>query len=65
MRTVLFRALADDAGSREGEAGWEILVDGHIIGRLEPDEMDISDDSLKVLWEALGVDVKFDFNHAQ
>lgn len=45
------------------ESLWSIFIDGELIeDNLRNDEMDISDDGLNTLWEALGVEVKFE-NH--
>ena len=60
MRQVIFRAKRVEDGLREGEAGWEILVDGELIEEVDNDDMDISTESFKLLWERLGIDLKFD-----
>ena len=60
MTLVVFRAKRGEDGLREGEAGWEILVDGELIEEVDNDDMDISTESFKLLWERLGIDLKFD-----
>lgn len=56
IRQILFR---------ETEPGrfWSIFVDGELVeDSLRGDHMDISDDGLASLWDALGVTVTFE-NH--
>jgi hypothetical protein len=60
MKNVVFEALPGEDGNREGEDGWRVLVDGvEVIPCVK--DMDIAYTGFDALWDALGIDVKFDF----
>lgn len=60
-KTVIFRALTDQDGQRDGEGGWEVLIDGEVvIDEVRSDDLDISSNAFKELWEALNVRLEFD-----
>jgi hypothetical protein len=61
-RQVKFIAKQDTDGSRDGEAGWIIIVDGVEICEVDNDEMDVSDNALSLLWTALELQITFDYD---
>lgn len=61
MKTVKFIAKSQEGQPRDGEAGWIIKVDGKEVAEVDNDELDVGDQALDPLWEALGIEVKFDF----
>ena len=64
MAKITFVAIKDEeTGYRDGEAGWQILVDGvEVIDAISGDDMDMADSHLDPLWEALGLELKFDYD---
>lgn len=60
MKNVTFEALPCD-GSRDGENGWKVLVDGQPVIE-SVNDLDIGNNDLDPLWEVLGVSLKFDFD---
>lgn len=61
MTNVEFIALPAPDGSRDGEGGWQVKVDGKVvIERLRNSQTDIADNALNPLWAALGVNLTFD-----
>lgn len=58
---VIFRAKEDEDGGRDGEAGWVVTVDGQAVAEVDNDELDVADNALQPLWEALGITVTFDY----
>ena len=62
VRTTV--AFVDRRGA--GEGPWTVLVDGEAaIDDLPSSHMDVSDGALLPLWEALGVQVTFQWNEEQ
>jgi hypothetical protein len=61
-RKVAFSALKDENDNRGGQAGWDVFVDGKHVCEVDSDEMDVADEALSPLWEALGIEIKFDYD---
>lgn len=61
-RKIEFIAIEDSRDNRDGEAGWQIFVDGELIIAIDNDETDIADHSLDELWKALDIELVFDFD---
>lgn len=60
-RSVVFVALPSSDGTREGEDGWRVDVDGvTVIERT--DDLDVGAVDFDALWAALGITVTFDFD---
>lgn len=66
MTKVTFVAIKDEeTGYRDGEAGWQILVDGaEVIDTISGDDIDLADEHLAPLWKALGLELKFDWDNS-
>lgn len=61
MRNIVFIAKIGPDQTRDGQYGWDITVDGQQVCEVDSDEMDMADHALDPLWEALGLEVKFDY----
>lgn len=61
MKEILFIAKRADDGDRSGQAGWIVSVDRKQVCEVDSDEMDVGDNALAPLWEALGATLKFDY----
>lgn len=62
MSDVKFVAIEKD-GCRDGTYGWSVEVDGkQVIKILGSGDLDMADRSLNPLWEALGVNLEFDWD---
>lgn len=61
MRRLKFVALPDEDCNRDGEGGWIVMVDDREIVRIDNDQMDVSDHALDEVWEALDIEIEFDY----
>jgi hypothetical protein len=59
---VTFIAKRGPDHSRDGQYGWTVTVDGTVVCEVDSDEMDMADNALNPLWQALGVSVEFDYD---
>lgn len=61
MKTVVFRALPDpEGGPRDGEHGYDVLLNGQKLFSIRGDEAELAGSVLDPLWQALGITLLFD-----
>ena len=58
---VLFRAIENpDMGTRDGEEGWEVFLNGRKVTQIRNDQDCIADGALDPLWKELDLELTWD-----
>jgi hypothetical protein len=61
MKRVEFRARGAEDGTRDGEGGWDVFVDGALVIE-DIDDLDVGNRDFDPLWAAMGAVVEFNFD---